>query len=169
MRTWSDIYTNWKSYEVKQIDVIDYNPELHDALPWFHKKKKSIVYLGDNAKNDTAKSLARGCVNSNDEIYAAFALYATLKEYPHSDKRRAKQLNEVVSNALSTLDGAALYYWHSKSKHVLPFVKSLNLLSTSNYYSNMRWDEYIRISSMIWKELAEEWVVLRFPDRWGIS
>ncbi len=167
MKTWNDIYQSWKSYQTKKVEVTDYNSELHDALPWFHKRKKYMVTLDDNAKNDTAKALAVGHVSSNDEIYAAFALYATLKEFSHYDSKRAKQLNEVVRSALLVLDGRGVMYWHSNSKKVLPFVNSQELLDSTERVNGISWDEYIRISSEIWKELSEEWVVLRFPNNWA--
>jgi hypothetical protein len=167
MRTWSDIYNSWKSYQVHKIEVTDYNPQLHDALYWFHKRKRYMVSYGANAKNDTAKCLAFGRINSTDEIYAAFALYATLREFRHHNSKRSKQLMEVVSDALLTLDGRGATYWHSNSKKVIPYVDSMKLLDSTQNVNEMSWDKYIRNSSEIWNELSEEWVVIRLPEGWA--
>lgn len=169
MRCWEDIFNYWQTFEVEQIEVMDFNPDVHDALRWFHKGKRLAVYLNDNPKNDTAQHLANGRVNASDEIYAAFAIYSTLKMFPYYDKKRAVQLVDVVRPALFKLDNRQVYedYWASQAKNVLPGTLGDDKVDQLLMPKGLSRREYVALSAQLWKNLADEWIVLRFPPNWS--
>lgn len=167
MRSWKDVYSYWQTFEVHQIEVQDYNSKLHDALPWSHRRKRLAVYLNENPKNDTAKHLTMGKVKASDEIYAAFALYATLRQFPYYNKARVVQLEEVTRNALFQFDRRQGDYWANHAKNVLPSIDTNQNLFNQLNQKGLAWNEYICLSAQLWKQLADEWLVLKFPPDWG--
>ncbi|WP_047514038.1 hypothetical protein [Methylophilus sp. Q8] len=166
MKTWEDIFSYWQTFEVKQIEVMDFNPEVHDALRWFHKKKRLAVYLNDNPKNGTAQHLAIGHVKASEEIYAAYAIYATLRKFPYYDKTRSVQLVDVVRPALFKLDNRKLHedYWVAQSKNVLPGTEAGEKIVWELMHEKLSRKEYVALSAQLWKHLADEWVTLKFPS-----
>lgn len=167
MKLWKDIFEYWQTFEVKQIEVVDFNPEVHDALYWFHKRKKLGVYLNQNPKNDTAKHLTKGRIKASDEVYAAFAIYATLKEFSHYDKTREVQLQEVVRDALFELDDRKWDYWAGQAKHVLPGCEGSDAVESLLRRKGLSRKEYVALSAQLWKHMAEEWVTLKFPSNYN--
>lgn len=170
VKTWNDVYKHWSSHNINQIEVLDFDSSKHYPLHWLNKKNQYIkVYLHENPKNVTAKYLVGDRFNQNPEIYAAFALHATLKGYPFFRFNRVSQIDYVVGDAFRQFRGTQYELWHSNAKDVLPYVNSLNELGELTRDKDANWKDYIDKTAQIWNELASDWVVLKYPPSYYIS
>lgn len=161
--TWQEVYTYWQSHAVPQIEVVEYDPEVHDEeVPWFeknqpyHNRRGFFHYLQGSPRVGTAYALAMTATQGGPVLYAAFALVCALRELDESSP-----LKLMVRGHLNQISPDLHQCWHTNAKRVLP----VNVEEGRTFYKNRDWHLRVDLASMVWRGLATKYQVVRLA-RW---
>ena len=159
--TWFEVYAYWHSKNVPQVEVVDYDSEIHDErIPWFERHldfndRRGFFYLfRETPKVDTAFALVRFVSRGGPTLYAAFAIMTTLR---HLDEWTP--LVDAVRERIDELAPDARHGWHPNAKRVLPvFVEG-----GRTFRKDDDWRLRVDLAARVWTEIAERFQVVRQP------
>lgn len=159
--TWHEVYSYWQSKGVPQIEVISFDPDVHDeGISWFERnlsfndRRGYFHVLRETPKVDTARALARTVSKGGPSLYAAFALMTTLR-----DLDQWTPLEETVREHLDQISPDICSYWHPNSKRVLPCTVD----GRHTFSENRDWHLRVDLAARVWTELAAQFQVVRQP------
>jgi len=159
--TWHEVFSYWQSKEVPQVEVVSYDPDVHDdAIPWFEKNlsfndRRGYFYvLSETPKVDTARALACSVSKGGPGLFAAFALMATLRQLDEWTP-----LVDTVREHLDQINPDIRRYWPSNAKGVLPCVVE----GDRTFREDRDWHLRVDLAARVWSELAAKFQVVRQP------
>lgn len=160
---WSEVYSYWKSKNVPQIEIVAYDPNLHDfRIPWFEKglsadeRRGYLWFLRENPKVETACALARVVSKGGPELFAAFAIMTTMRQL---DQRTS--LVGTVRERIDRMAEGIRQSWHSNAKNLLPCIVEGD---DRVFAENKDWRLRVDLAADIWSGLEGRFQVIRQPD-----
>lgn len=159
--TWPEVYTYWHSKEVPKLEVVSFDPDVHDeGIPWFEKnlsfndRRNFFYFLRESPKVDTAWAIARTISKGSLDLYAAFAVMTTLR---HLDE--PSPLVRIVRVHLDQTSSGISSFWHPNSRRVLPCTVDGGV----TFWDNPDWRLRVDLAAKVWTEMAERFQVVRQP------
>ncbi|MCW7551605.1 hypothetical protein NX722_02885 [Endozoicomonas gorgoniicola] len=156
MREWNRIYKIWKSCNVAEIDIIDFDLKNHDnGAVWFDISRKKQSWYQSSPIDQTGSMLLRYVIGKNPELVAAFKIHAfTL------DKGMHRKFIKPLCDAYSKFGDCYSSWWHPNAKNVLPYV------DTEKYYSDQDLTEkkIVLEAAEFWRKISEQWMLVKTPD-----
>lgn len=160
--TWNEVFNRWVTKDVPNVKVVKFNNALHNSeVPWFEhspspgSRLRPDITLAAGPVATTAQHLINGKVTRTPEVYAAFAIHATMKMV----NRCPYMIGNVVADRLAELDLWPSHYWRGNAVNVLPLDPPYRMVER-----NPDWTKFIDAAAIVWAEIATHFHVVRIPS-----
>jgi hypothetical protein len=160
--TWKEIYDYWMSKGVPQVEVVPFDPATHDVnVYWFEmhlpcdERRGLFYHLQAAPRAETAHALARTVSKGGPGLYAAFALYTTLRQLDEWTP-----LRDTVQDHLELIAPGLRHSWHTNTKEVLPCSVERERI----FRKNRDWHLRVDLAARVWSGLAIQFQVVGKPD-----
>ncbi|MEM9777123.1 MAG: hypothetical protein AAF902_21265 [Chloroflexota bacterium] len=157
VKTWDEIYSDWQTANVPDIKQIPFDINLYPyALPWYNKEGQ---YQADtnNPQKRTAFHLINYLQDKPKELIAAYKILAATKHYDC-----LFFLSKVLIDVFNKYDENVYGWWNGNAKYLLPTTKLDYDFRVIEYSESI--PEAIELSIQKWRELHNEWQLIRLPN-----
>jgi hypothetical protein len=158
--TWSAVLKRWQSCSVPEVQVRAYEFESRSMAPWRHRNDKLVAGFS-NPLADTAGVLCWLANATNPELTALFKLTAFCRQLGLSAFS-----GEILLPVRRRLLSSDESWWHSNARHVVPYSSFVDWYPSpgADQEQCRQWREIVDRAALLWKDIAQQWVVVRIPD-----
>lgn len=161
MNSWAEIYNYWQASSVPKIEIISFDvAEHHSQYPWFNKLEDSQYYDSSNPIRDTAYHLCASLKDKDDELIAAFKIFAFARDAGFLFAVR--EFTDVVFQKFDENRN----WWNWNAKYLIPDTKNFRYLPSTIYdlrKKDVPADVIVKGAVEKWKDLSEEWCIIELP------
>lgn len=161
LKTWKEIYAYWKSLEVPELTLIDYEFGKHSTYsPWFDKEEKRQAYHSDNPILDTGRHLGSYLRNKPQELKDTYKIFAFLRY------KGLYGFFDLVEEPFSKYDTDTRGWWSSQAKNLFPYFQIdseyFDYRNLTNNSKNIQ--TLLDKAAETWKDISKRWALVIIPD-----
>ena len=161
--TWFEVYAYWQSLGVPQVEVVDFNPSLHDNdVAWFERlrpveERRGLFYrLQKPPLVGTAFAVAQRISRHGPSLFAAFAIFTTLRQLDDRTPLRYLALEQI-----ERITPDIQHAWHTNALTLLP----CDVEADRSFRKDKSWRPRVSLAAHVWSEIAMQYQIVRQP-RW---